>query len=358
MQLTRAELGEAIAPRGGLSPCSATSLIWDNQWPIKPEIVCEGETALSQGIADLADDLQLLTTGRDFLNRPLALTGDTSAASILAARAATRLQARYRDLWPESIRALMIHFSDWTPAMLGGRDPWILTEPQRREILRQVGYGVPSFERAAASDDHRVTLVIQDDLQPYKLEGAQGVTNDFKQHDLPWPVGILQDLLDTPVSLRVTLSYFVEPNPGPRDVDDKFRYAGAGLRFDLQRAGESATAFAGRTSGSIERAAADPVQAAAETGQWLIGRLKDRGSIHHDVWSGRAADLAARGKINVFPVTGWWRYRKHLGRVESRLRYSLAVTIETPPETPEIYTPISQLVAAMIEVPIPVEIVH
>lgn len=106
----------------------------------------------------------------------------------------------------------------------------------------------------------------------------------------------------------------------------------------------------------MERAATDPTTTAAETGRWLIGRLSQRGSLHHDVWRGTAADLAARPGIHVYPVTGWWRYRKHLERFNSRLRYSLAITIETPMEAPEIYTPISQLVAAAIATPVTIEV--
>ncbi|MBC7367026.1 MAG: S8 family peptidase [Undibacterium sp.] len=358
VRLTQPGIGDPIAPRGGLAPCSATSIIWDSQWPIKPEIVCEGGNCVRSpaNTADLPDDLQLVTTGRNFLFQPLVLTGDTSAATSLASRMCARLQARYPDAWPETIRALMVHFAEWKPAMLDNRDPWRLSEAQRRDVLRQVGYGVPNFDRAAASGTHRVTLLIQDELQPFHLHDGSIRTHDFKRHELPWPTEILQGLLNTQVTLRTTLSYFIEPNPGPRDVDDRFRYGSAGLRFDLQRAGESPTAFARRTSRGVERAPTDPAANAAETGQWLIGRLGERGSLHHDLWRGTAADLAARAALHVYPVTGWWRYRKHLNRSESRLRYALVVTIETPPETPEIYTPISQLIAVANRTPVAIDL--
>lgn len=358
VRLTQAGLGSPIAPRGAMAPCSATSIIWDNQWPIKPEIVFEGGNFVRSpaGSPDLADDLQLVTTGRDFLFQPLTLTGDTSAATVLASRMSARLQARYPTAWPETVRALMVHFAEWTPAMLGNRSPWSLSGAQRRDVLRQVGYGVPNFQRAAESGTHRVTLLIQDELQPFHLYDGTVRTRDFKRHELPWPTEILQGLLDTPVTLRATLSYFVEPNPGPRDVDDRFRYGSAGLRFDLQRAGESLTAFAQRTSREMERTTTDPAANAAETGRWLIGRQGERGSLHHDLWRGTAADLAARAALHVYPVTGWWRYRKHLNRSESVLRYALVVTIETPPETPEIYTPISQLIAVATPTTVAVEV--
>lgn len=54
-----------------------------------------------------------------------------------------------------------------------------------------------------------------------------------------------------------------------------------------------------------------------------------RGSIHSDYWSGTAAQLASSNLIAVYPVTGWWRYRRDQSVVEKQARYSLIVTILT-----------------------------
>src|SRR3712207_7795828 len=35
--------------------------------------------------------------------------------------------------------------------------------------------------------------------------------------------------------------------------------------------------------------------------------FRSAGSIHADIWEGTAADLANRGAIAVYPVTGWWK---------------------------------------------------
>jgi hypothetical protein len=53
-------------------------------------------------------------------------------------------------------------------------------------------------------------------------------------HELPWPKDVLEELGQTPVRLRVTLSYFIEPNPGRRGWQKRHRYASHGLRFDLK----------------------------------------------------------------------------------------------------------------------------
>ena len=345
--------GIVPAPRGAMSPCNSTSLIWDNQWPLKPDVVCEGGNhAIIDGLVDLADDLQITTTGHDFRNRPLALTGDTSASAALASRMAAQIFSRYPDAWPETIRALMVQFADWTPAMLNNRSKWSLIEAEKRELLRQVGYGVPNLNKAIEGARTSVTLIYQDELQPFRLvQGGDVKTMQFNRHDLPWPKRELEALMNTEVTLHVTLSYFIEPNPGPRDVSDKYRYASAGLRFDLQRAAETPVAFARRTSRDIEVPSTESSIAASDTGSWLIGRTKHRGSIHRDSWRGRAIDLAARSAIHVFPVTGWWRYRKHLNRTDDRIRYALIVSIETPPETPEIHSLIGQQIQVPTEIP-------
>jgi hypothetical protein len=68
--------------------------------------------------------------------------------------------------------------------------------------------------------------------------------------------------------------------------------------------------------------------------------LQTRGSIHSDWWDATGADLSACGQLAVYPVTGWWRERHHLGKVDSLARYALIVTIETEAENCDLYSPI------------------
>ena len=55
---------QPIAPAGELSPRSRTSVVWDGQWPIKPDVVFEGGNLAHDGRqpGEGIDDLQLLTT--------------------------------------------------------------------------------------------------------------------------------------------------------------------------------------------------------------------------------------------------------------------------------------------------------
>jgi len=225
-----------VAPAGGLSPAGTTSLRWEEQWPLKPDLCMEGGNMAidpSTGNPDYLDDLQLLTTNRALLQRLLTVTGDTSAATALAARMAAIIQAEYPQFWPETVRALMVHSADWTPAMRRQTEP-LASRQTIRNVLRSYGYGVPNLERALWSARHELTLVVQDSLQPFdRQQNGRTVTRDMHLHPLPWPHDVLRELGDMIVELRVTLSYFIEPNPGERGRERRHRYASHGLRFDV-----------------------------------------------------------------------------------------------------------------------------
>ena len=74
------------------------------------------------------------------------------------------------------------------------------------------------------------------------------------------------------------------------------------------------------------------------------------GSVHSDIWEGTAADIATCNLIAIYPVLGWWRERKHLGNVEKRTRYSLIVSLITPPQDINIYTPIEAIIRTPVTI--------
>jgi len=345
---------QPIAPSGDLSPSSCTSMEWAKIWPIKPDIVMEaGNMALSphDGTADYIDDaLQLLSTGHEFaLGKQLISFGDTSASAALAARLAAMVQAQYPNYWPETVRALIVHSARWTKAMKARFEP-LRTQERYRQLLRYCGYGVPNTEDLFWSTQSSLTLIAQDSLQPYFKDGSQIKTRDINLHTLPWPIQALRDLPEeTQVQMRVTLSYFVEPNPGERGWASKYRYASHGLRFDVRRPLESLDIFQQR----INQQARDeehrrPVR---ESGSWTIGeKLRSLGSIHSDIWQGTAAELADRGYIAVYPVLGWWKERATLQRWGKQARYALIVTVKTPGVETDIYTPVVNQIESIVTI--------
>jgi hypothetical protein len=336
---------QPLAQPGDLCPTSRTSLAWPADrhkgWPTKPDFVCEGGNyAELDGNRSSADDLSLLTTILHPSGRLFETTRDTSPATAEASRLAACLWSYYPSLRPETVRGLLVHSARWTDAMTRRFPGDKKATVQRR--LRCYGYGVPDLSRALYSLANAVTLVYEGELQPFKLDSKkQPKTNHMHLHSLPWPKERLEELGETPVTMRVTLSYFVEPSPGRVGWENKHRYQSHGLRFDVIRPTETQEEFRQRVSRAEWDDPKDPKSrpdAVEETRKWTVGDDgRTHGSIHSDWWTGTAAELAASGHLAVYPVTGWWRERPHLGRVAAKARYSLIISIETPSATVDLY---------------------
>ena len=335
---------ELLTEKGGMSPSNSTSVIWENEWAIKPDLVMEGGNLLNQrGDIVTPDSLQLLTTHKEYLITLLQTFGDTSAATALASRFAAQLKNEYPDLWPETIRGLMIHSSEWTQTMLGGKNIQEIESNDKRNLLRSFGYGVPNLKKALYSAQNSLTLIAEKEITPYKKDGSIKF-NDIHYFELPWPVEVLQeDLSETDVKLNITLSYFIEPNPGSRKYSNKFSYQSHGLRFNVIKSNEDTETFHKR----VNKSTREEGESGFSGEKWIIGsRNRDKGSIHRDFWIDSGANLATRNKIAVYPVSGWYRMRKKLEKYNSSVRYSLIVTIETHEVGVDIYTPIRILISA------------
>ncbi len=326
---------DPVAEYGDLCPTSRTSLAWPEDtrdgWPIKPDLVMEGGNYARKDKAPMScDDLSLLTT----IMRPdrlLTTTRDTSPATALAARMAAIIWSHYPRLWPETVRALLVHSAKWTPAMKK-RFP----DDKKNNVLqclRCYGYGVPDLRRALNIASNAVTLIYEGELQPFRKEQNEIKTNHMHVHELPWPREVLEDLEEEMVAMRVTLSYFVEPSPNNVGWGVNHRYASHGLRFDVIRPTEGLDGFKRRISRDFWDGPDVRPKNAKETRNWVVGEDgRSLGSLHSDWWMGTAAQLARSGSIIVYPVSGWWRERKHLDRYDRPARYSLIVSIRTKKE--------------------------
>src|SRR5690606_121178 len=86
---------------------------------------------------------------------------------------------------------------------------------------------------------------------------------------------------------------------------------------------------------------------------WLLGKLAhSTGSLHSDEWRGTAADLAARGVIAVYPVSGWRTDLKTADRSQAGARYGLIISIETTAVDVDIYAPVAAQIGVPIAVPL------
>lgn len=281
--------------------------------------------------------------------------GETSAAAAQASRLAARIQAEYPELWPETIRALIVHSADWTDAM---RQRFITTGTREefRRLLRCYGHGVPNEARAMWSKTDALTMVIEGQLQPFNRKQAPSGAITYSLHEmdvhaLPWPSEVLSDLGETEVELRVTLSYFIEPSPGRRGWKNRYRYASHALRFDVKTPTETLDDFRRRLNKAAREEEEDRPVTASDSADWMLGPdLRSLGSIHSDRWTGTAVALAQRGHIGVFPVVGWWRERHQLGRWDRVARYALVVSITTPATEVDIYTPVATQIQTPIQI--------
>ncbi len=344
---------QPVGVPGDLSPCSRTSVAWQRQWPIKPDVVFEGGNWATdgQGSTRPIDDLQLLTTHSRPNVRLLDTIGDTSAATALAANMAAQIMAVRPDLWPETIRGLVVHSAEWTPIMLDQIEGQ--TKTQMQTMLRRYGYGVPDLDRALLSAANDMTLMVEDQLMPFERIASSVKTRDMKLHQLPWPRAELAALGDAQVSFRVTLSYFIEPNPGERGWTRRHRYSSHNLRFAVKHATETLQEFRRRINNvAREEEGALPVGGGRGVDNWLLGpTIREHGSIHSDQWTGTAADLAERDAIGIFPVGGWWKEKAYLDRCNASARYSLIVSIKAPGAAIDIYTPVANQIAIATAIP-------
>lgn len=284
----------AIAGSGQLSPSSTTTLMWGRSWPFKPDVVAEG----GNGSLD----------GR---HAPPVTVG------------------------PESLRLL-------TTASNYAREP-----------LAETG-----DTSAAAAEVARICAHVKARYPDYWYVKRAGSVklNELKLHALPWPVAELEALGGATVELRITLSYFVEPNPSRRGWKSKFRYQSHGLRFAVKGSVETDERFLQRIN-KLERAELEenePQEAMADPDRdhWFVGaRLRSRGSLHSDVWVGTAAQLAQKSHIAVFPVGGWWKDWNESQRHSVPVRYSLVVGLEVIDDVDvDLYTPIADTIAIAAEV--------
>ena len=343
-----------VALPNELSPYSTTSILWEKKWPVKPDVVFEGGNLLKAPDGSIVphDDLDMLSTSKTFNLKPFDTINATSAASAQASWFAAKIAFEYPDAWAETIRGLIVHSAKWSPAMLRQMQVREGNKGDYRRLLQVFGYGVPDFESALYSTESALTYISQEKLQPFGFnDEKKPETNDLHFYSFPWPKELLLSMGAIPVTLRVTLSYFVEPGAGEIGWKDKYRYQSHGLRFDVNNVDEDETAFRKR----INVAARDEGEKSggnSGSDRWILGsNNRSTGSIHSDFWEGTAAELATCNLIAIYPVIGWWRERKHLNKVETEARYSLIISLITPAQDIELYT----TVKTMIEIPVTIE---
>lgn len=344
-----------VANEGQLSPFSSTSLVWERKWAVKPDVVLEGGNLLRAPDNRITGhkDLELVSTSKQFnTGRHFDTIWATSAAAAQASWFAAKIAYEYPNAWAETVRGLIVHSANWNAAMLSQHNVLHGNRTSFRNLLRTFGFGVPDLDRALYSQESALTYIAQETIQPFNFKEGSNTpeTNEIHFFNLPWASDLLTEMGAIPVKLKVTLSYFIEAAEGRIGFKDKYRYQSHGLRFDVNNVGEAEDVFKKRIN-IAAREEDEDFQGNSGADRWKVGKdNRSNGSIHSDYMEMTAAELSECNHIAVYPVIGWWRERKHLGKVENQTRYSLIISLETPAQDVELYTTVKSLIEVTVEI--------
>jgi len=345
---------QPVVPANHRSPFSRGSqFLPDDLTPIKPEVLFEAGNMMldASGFCYWDPAVSLLAPGSDVAAKPLVPFWATSAAAGMAGNFVGRLQAALPNLWPETHRALIVDSAQWPQPirkrLIGSGAHWKTgSKSEKQQILREVGYGVPDIDRAILSAQNDATMITQAEIQPFAFgtDGRTGIFNEMHFYELPWPRAALEQLENEIVLMKVTLSYFIEPNLTAKAATRPDTYRSFGLRFAMKKRTETDSRFRSRISASQDQTSSE---ANGETSYWLLGpKAMHAGSLHCDLWRGRAIDLAGHDAIAIYPVSGWWKSHVGQRRVTDKARYALVISISAAGQNVDLYSEISALVEA------------
>lgn len=296
---TYAEYRVVAAEPGGISPFTSVGMP-GSEWPIKPDVVMEGGNfAVSKTLPDSGvDTLSGLTTQKtQIAGRPLTTLNMTSEATARAARTLASIWAAEPDLRPETVRALLVHSSSWTRTLAKQ------FEVTADRVIAS-GYGLPNENLATACAQGVATIVLEDSVangvmeeEPKKVAPKRPETKatesklrrKVKFYRVPIPNTLMTDD-DPDVELRVTISYFAEPNKFGRSVS-----RGLDLKWDMQGPQESEDEFLERIN-KLRRPVSDSGKrvksSKSKSFEWDFGiQLRSRGTVQSDRWSGKMSSL-------------------------------------------------------------------
>lgn len=321
---------------GGISPYTSTGLV-GNEWPVKPDVVAEGGNLAISGTLTEATvpTLSALTTSyRHTHGSPVGLMSMTSEASARTAHLAAHVWTLEPKLLPETVRGLIVHSASWSKAMFEDF-------PGLNDRLQACGYGVTNEPLASECAQGVATIVVEDTMPNAVIEEVAKKTQPkkattkttepkirrkVKLYRVPLPESLLSDA-DPDVELRVTLSYFTEPNKFGRRT-----YHGLDLKWDMQGPQEPEEAFLKRINALKRPTDADGKRlkvAKTKSFEWDVGiERRSRGTVQSDRWHGKMSALVGDKLIAIVPVLGWWDQRKSLKT--QAMTFSLIVSVLGP----------------------------
>lgn len=336
----------ALARPGSPSPYTKVGYANSSASGIKPDVVFEGG---NRGVDERGDGtigggistLSVISTSRTLSSAfAIGSSWGTSCAAALAANFASKIWSVDSSLRPETVRGLVVHSASWTDEMRRA------FRNRKDELLSVCGYGVPDIGTATSCIRNRATMIFEDELAGIYSGDERKEERRIKFYEIPVPEELANS--NEEVGLRVTLSYFAEPNGYRRRVS-----RGLDLAWKIQGPNEDREQFRARVNGETRKELKKAGVPRPETKDfpWEVGPQKrGRGTVQSDRWIGPASFVAGKKLLAVYPVNGWWDFRKPFKTKAQR--FSLIVTVQTAGF--DIYTPISvqvgNLGASLVEV--------
>lgn len=298
---------------------------------VKPEVVEFGgdrlhqipPTRTSRTNAEIAPELLAST-----LHGQPAISADdvgTSFATPKVAHLAAHLQNLFPNASPQLYRALIVHSARWPAWTANGANP--------DEVLRMIGYGIPSLEYATENAEGRVTLITPD--------AVEIASKQFHLYHIPIPDEIRSAALEGRIRIDVTLAYTASPR---RTRSRRTGYLETWLDWRAIHDGEPLDHFRERMQGRKKRIF--PGLKWTVHQQTSYGDIeetsRDKGTVQKDWAIVEANEMPQNFAIAVRAHVGW-NHKEGVGLA----RYCLAVSFETLDLELPIY---SSIETAIIEI--------
>jgi hypothetical protein len=125
------------------------------------------------------------------------------------------------------------------------------------------------------------------------------------------------------------------------------------LRFSIKNPAETNEHFLGRITKALQEENVDYSNDETDN-RWTLGiNGRTKGSVHSDIWTGSAVDLASCNILAIYPVYGWWKRPKDT--VNNSAKYSLLVSIKTSADI-DLMTPTELIISNKLKTPISIDV--
>lgn len=299
---------------------------------VKPEVVEYGgdrlhEVPFSQNMPTSAATAPELIAST--LSGEPAISCDdvgTSFAAPKVAHIAAHLQRLFPNVSPQLYRALIVQSARWPEWAGKGMDA--------DEVLRLIGYGLPSLERATKNNPQRVTLITNESKEIWSKQ--------YHLYQISIPEEIRSAALDARIRIDVTLAYTACPR---RTRSRRTGYLETWLDWCSICRDEPIDHFKSRINGEGKRTYPGfPWVIHQQTQHGEVEVSRNNGSIQKDWAIIEANQMPADFAIAVRAHVGW--NHKESGGLA---RYCLAVTFEALDVELPIYAAIEGVVQVQAE---------